>query len=82
MIKEEFGRIFDQDVENAIFSGEIVETYPDDKPYPSILLLGFSNSRPIHIVCAVDENERNCIIVTVYRPDPELWIDFKKRKMK
>jgi hypothetical protein len=82
MINEEFGRIFDRDVENAVFSGEIIETYPEDKPYPSILLLGFSNSKPIHIVCAVDEAEGKSIIITVYRPDPELWIDYRKRKMK
>jgi len=82
MINEELGKIFDKDVENAIISGEIIEKYLDDKPYPSCLLLGFSENRPLHIVCAVDESEENCIIVTVYRPDPDLWIDFRTRKMK
>jgi hypothetical protein len=45
--------------------------YPDDKPYPSRLLLGWVESRPIHVVTATAEHE--IIVIRVYEPDPSLW---------
>ncbi|MDZ7720010.1 MAG: DUF4258 domain-containing protein [Balneolaceae bacterium] len=47
------------DVEIVIDTGEEIETYPDDRPLPSKLLLGFVGERPIHIVVAYDENEKD-----------------------
>ena len=35
-------KIFLDDIESAIFSGKIIEEYPDDKPFPSCLILGKS----------------------------------------
>jgi hypothetical protein len=32
--------------------GEVIREYPDDRPYPSKLVLYFINSRPIHVVTA------------------------------
>lgn len=50
---EEFGSIGEQEVYEAVCSGEIIEDYPDDEPYPSALVCGFTaNARPIHAVCA------------------------------
>jgi hypothetical protein len=44
-------------------------------------MLGFTGGRPIHIVVAYDEDEKRCILITVYEPDPEIWdSDFKKRR--
>ena len=40
MRQEEFGPIPDQELYEAICTGEIIETYPDDTPYPSVLLFG------------------------------------------
>ena len=79
---DEFGQIFVKDIDNLINSSEIIEFYSNDKPYPSYLLLGFSDSKPIHIVIAYSEEDDRIIIITVYRPNPELWIDFKIRKKK
>jgi hypothetical protein len=68
-------------VRSIIKSGEVIADYPDDTPYPSKLILGFYNDTPIHAVVAHDSDPRNCIVVTVYEPDPELWEkDFKRRK--
>lgn len=81
MKNEEFGIIYDEDVYYAILNSEIIEYYLDDKPYPSILILGFTKSkRPLHIVISYNEEEDFAYVITVYHPDPNLWIDFKKRK--
>lgn len=83
MLQEEFGSIHDGEIVQALEAGTIIENYPDDSPYPSVLVLGFTEAkRPLHIVCAVDSGEEMCIIVTVYEPDPALWIDFTRRRNK
>ena len=69
------------DVEDVLKDGEIIEEYPDDKPYPSQLLLAFLNKRPLHVVNAFEAIEKICIIVTAYEPEIHLWINnFKTRK--
>lgn len=68
-------------VERIVGDGEVIASYPDDTPYPSTLLLGFDDGQPIHVVVAQDAAAALCHIVTVYRPDPELWgDDFKTRR--
>ncbi len=68
-----------QEVLQVIEAGESVAGYPDDQPYPSELLLGFSGDKPIHVVIAY--NEANCIVITAYIPDSNLWNDdFRTRK--
>ncbi|HLV01047.1 MAG TPA: DUF4258 domain-containing protein [Acidobacteriota bacterium] len=82
MRHEEFGAIRDQEVYEATQTCEVVETYPEDQPYPSVLVIGMSaNQRPVHVVCAYD-NEEDCIIViTVYQPDPGRWDQaFRRRR--
>jgi len=61
---------------------KIIEEYPEDKPFPSCLALGFSNSKkPIHIVFSVNEPEKTVIIITIYQPDVKKWVDnFTRRK--
>lgn len=78
---EELGRIFDHEVYEAVCSGEVIEEYPEDKLYPSVLIYGRTTSdRPLHIVCAYDIEEDLSIVITVYQPNPDLWIDYKRRK--
>ncbi|MDP2993169.1 MAG: DUF4258 domain-containing protein [Deltaproteobacteria bacterium] len=81
MEAEEFGRIFDREVFEAICNGEVIEEYPGDTPYPSALIFGrTTTSRPLHILCAYNKEENLLIIITVYQPDPGLWIEYKRRK--
>jgi hypothetical protein len=69
------------EVRRAIEHGENVEDYPEDKPYPSMLILGWIDQKPVHIVLARVATDGICIIVTVYSPDPQKWEPgFKKRK--
>ena len=69
--------IREEDVARVTAEGKEIESYPDDKPYPSRLLLGWiprpggQENRPIHVVTATGEHE--IIVITVYEPDPALW---------
>ncbi|MBR1647868.1 MAG: DUF4258 domain-containing protein [Selenomonadaceae bacterium] len=69
-----------RDVRNAVQSGEIIEQYPDDYPYPSCLILGTSsNGEKIHVVMS-DEGTASRII-TAYFPDKDKWSDdFRTRR--
>jgi hypothetical protein len=67
-------------ISDLLQSGEVVASYPEDKPYSSALLLGFALQQPVHAVVARDPISGACYLVTVYRPDPLLWgSDFKTR---
>lgn len=69
------------DVKNCIMHGEIIENYPDDFPYPSCLIYGYTiNVRSvIHVV--VSCNSENIGIITAYFPDfYEFENDLKTRK--
>jgi len=80
------GRMFErqlgvEDVEAVIESGETIEDYPNDKPYPSRLVLGWRGARPVHIVVAHNLSDNELIVITVYEPDPGLWeADFTRRR--
>ena len=70
-----------EDVERVLADGKDIETYEDDEPYPSRLVLGRAGGRSLHVVVADDERNERKIVVTVYEPDPELWEDgFERRK--
>lgn len=65
----------------AILSDEskIIEDYPEDVRGHSHLVLGFTPSNePIHVVCAVHEEE--LVIITTYRPIQGQWINWRIRK--
>jgi len=66
------------DIEAAISSGEILEDYLNDPRGPSCLILGYSQNRPIHIVCGYT-SLKWIRIITVYLPKPPKWIDGRKR---
>ncbi|MBI4558127.1 MAG: DUF4258 domain-containing protein [Candidatus Hydrogenedentes bacterium] len=69
------------DISLSVLRGEIIEKYADDKPYPSCLIFGHSaNNEPIHSVWAYNAETRFAVLVTVYRPDPERWIDWRSRR--
>ena len=81
MEAEECGEIKGKEVHEAVLSGKLIESYPEDEPYPSCLLYGrTSDKRPRHIVCAYSREDNMVIVITVYQPDPEKWIDCERRK--
>lgn len=67
------------EVKQSIMSGEIIEIYDKDKPFPSCLILGYTqNTRPLHIVCSTDGNY--LYIITSYEPDNIKFCDDLKTR--
>ena len=70
-----------EEIISSVLRGEIIEDYPADRPYPSCLVFGRSvRDDPIHSVWAYNETTRWTVLITVYRPDPNRWIDYRERK--
>ena len=69
-----------KDIRTAVATGEIIEQYPCDYPYPSCLILGVTKeNRYIHVVMSDEGNASR--IITAYFPDPAKWSnDYKTRK--
>lgn len=65
----------------SVFHGEIIEDYEHVKPYPSCLIFGqtFSGD-PVHSVWAYNKENRWAVLITVYRPNPNLWINWRERR--
>jgi len=73
--------ISNEELFHSVLTGEIIEDYPDDFPFPSCLIYGRDQrGRPIHSVWAYAQAERLAILVTAYVPDPARWIDFRIRR--
>jgi len=67
------------DIVSSINNGEIIEQYEGDKPYPSCLILGYSDNKPLHIVLSL--NNGIIWIITTYIPTLEKWEEgYKIRK--
>ena len=66
----------------SVLQGEIIEDYPDDEPYQSCLIYGETFSKePIHSVWAYNQKNKWVVLITVYRPDPNRWIDWRTRRL-
>jgi hypothetical protein len=61
------------EVKDVLLSGQVIERYPGDTPYPSSLVKGIVDGKPLHVVVARNETDDELIVVTVYRPDPQQW---------
>jgi len=73
-------RVDEKDVRSVLGTGEIIEVYPDDTPYPSRLILGWLGSRPLHVVAAENITDNETIVITVYEPEQDKWSpNFKRR---
>lgn len=70
-------------IEGAIINyGEILEHYPNDPRGESCLLLGFVETRPVHVVIgwgATAGGQKVLRLITVYTPTPPKWIDPRTR---
>ncbi len=69
-----------EEVRETVCQGEVIASYPDDEPLPSMLVLGFAGGRPIHVVIARDEDTGTGHVITAYIPDPVTWSNgFRER---
>lgn len=70
-------------VKRVLLDGEVIEAYPEDKPYPSALFLGWFHGKPIHVVAAFDDQSEYCFVITAYKPDLEHFAsDYKTRRQR
>lgn len=68
-------------VKYIIFKGEMIESYPDDKPFPSALFHGLWDDKALHAVIAYNIAAERIFIITAYWPDEEHFEgDFKTRR--
>ena len=73
--------ISEAQVRRVLADGEEIAAYPDDKPYPSRLLLGWRGDRPLHVVATYNARDGEQIVITAYEPDPALSDEgFRRRK--
>jgi len=72
--------VTEDDVSKVLAEGEVIVSYSEDMPYPSRLLLGWRNGRPLHVVAAYNAQDDEQIVITVYEPDAVLWDDGFRRK--
>jgi hypothetical protein len=66
------------DLITLISSGEIIEEYHDDYRCPAVLMLGHARGMVHHIVVAICKDR--LIVVTVYLPNEDEWINGRRRK--
>jgi hypothetical protein len=65
----------------SVERGEVIEDYPTDRPYPSCLIYGPTpQGQPVHSVWAYNEEREWAVLITVYRPDPARWIEWRIRR--
>lgn len=65
----------------SVLQGEIIEDYPEDSPYPSCLIYGNTfDGQPVHSVWAYNADNQWAVLITVYRPDPKQWVNWRERK--
>ncbi len=71
-------RILDAEVRQAILSAEaeVIEDYPTDKYGPSCLIYGITEAKRVLHVQVNPEG----VIITTYQPDPEEWIEVRRRR--
>ena len=69
-----------KDIKQVVETGEIIEQYPEDFPFPSCLICGKDSAGKVAHVCISDEGIASRII-TAYYPDKDKWDEsFKIRK--
>jgi sulfur transfer protein SufE len=75
-------KISAEEVRYVLETGEAIEEYPDDTPYPSRLIQGCYKGRIIHIVAANNRLDEEIIVITVYEPDPSEWDQECKKRIR
>jgi hypothetical protein len=76
-------RMFERNVSTddlivIISSGEIIETYRDDVPCPSVLIMGLIEAVVYHTVIAVCVDHIR--VITGYIPEENKWIEYRRRR--
>lgn len=69
------------EVKSVILEGEVIEKYPGDSPYPSVLVFNTIGGRPLHSVVSYNREENTAYVITAYEPSLNVFEDdFKTRR--
>jgi len=65
------------EIEKVLLKGSIIEEYPNDPRGESCLVGTKIGTKSLHVVCG--KRNSRLLIVTLYRPKPPIWINYKTR---
>lgn len=65
------------EIEKVLLRADIIEQYPNDPRGNSCLVGTKLAGKALHVVCGKRNNR--LLLVTVYRPKPPIWINYKTR---
>lgn len=71
-----------REVMDVLLAGEVIEEYPTDYPFPSVLMLGKPDDTPLHVVVAFDSERETIYIIAAYCPDILHFLDDYKTRRK
>jgi len=73
-----------REVVEEVDTFEIIEKYEKDTPFPSYLIFAKTEKgRYFHMVVAYNDKDGEVVLITIYEPSPEEWMDnFKTRRKK
>ena len=75
--------LFAGEILEGVFEAMVIEDYPDHTKGPCVLVLQRDKQgKPVHVVWGIPKNAASpAVLVTAYRPDPEMWSDDLMRRL-